>query len=233
MCIRQLESVYLQIKRFGARANELQIEGVHRIGKNSLGITQRFIVIGIDNQDLVLSVIQFVWKIPFVVVNTQTCKSWAGIGLVVTKTNRNNRIITFHYSTQKSKIQPFRTGVHAAVILPNIRRSELVVPRIIRLSQIKRKDQSTLPRKIVPVGLHIGANVVCIDIRLQVRTTDVVKVQFAVLAVYHGSKVTIQLLPILGIRRIKSKTVFGEIDERIFVMQVCVNIQESREKVGV
>ena len=120
---------------------------------------------------------------------------------------------------------------NTSIRIPIIWRGELVIPRIIRSSQIEWKHPTTFSGNVRPAILQMLTHVVCVNIRLQVRSTDVIHVQSSFFLITQSLHLIEEEFKVRTVFSVKFIVVFVPFHKRIIRASCCIHFSHVRENV--
>ena len=124
--------------------------------------------------------------------------------------------MTSYCGSAHTIVEIFWTLRNASVSLPSVRGRKIVVGRVIRMCQLVWKNQASLSAQPRPISLQKRSKVMRIDIRLQMRSADMIKVELALPRLYHAAQFFIEVHPIGALRTKKLKLIALHLNKRIF-----------------
>jgi hypothetical protein len=83
------------------------------------------------------------------------------------------------------------------------------------MGQIIRKNQTALPTQARPIGLQKSSKVVGINIRLQMGTSYMIKIELALTRLYHTAQFFIEVHPVWALRAKELKLIALHLNKRI------------------
>jgi hypothetical protein len=84
------------------------------------------------------------------------------------------------------------------------------------MRQLIWKNQASLSAQPRPIRLQKSSKVMRIDIGLQMRTTNMIKIELALPRLYHAAQFFIEVHPVGALRTKKLKLIALYLDKRIF-----------------